>query len=233
MTKTNKRILFTRSLNDDQIEFGLKMNCSIDHHAFIRIDLSTLSSQELETINSGQYPNWIFTSQNAVRSLQANKEHIQLDNMENCFAVGQKTADQLSEMGISSLIPSRHNSEALSELLEDYSKTPFLYFTGNLRQKTLIHFFEEHECPYKEIKVYDTHLIQPEITLADYDAICFCSPSAVHSFFKNYQLKNDQPCFAIGTTTAVALVDYSDFVMMSDQTNVFSLIQTCNEYLNS
>jgi len=97
----------------------------------------------------------------------------------------------------------------------------------------LIHFFEEHESPYKEIKVYDTHMIQPEIALEDYDAICFCSPSAVHSFFKNYQLKNNQPCFAIGTTTAVALVDYSDDVMISDQTHVFSLIQTCNEYLNS
>ncbi len=233
MTKSNKRILFTRSLNADQIEFGLKMNCLIDHHAFIRIDLCTLSSEELEIINSGQYPNWIFTSQNAVRSLQANKEHIQLDKMEKCFAVGQKTADHLSDMGISSLVPTRHNSEALSELLEDHANAPFLYFTGNLRQKTLIHFFEEHESPYKEIKVYDTHMIQPEIALEDYDAICFCSPSAVHSFFKNYQLKNNQPCFAIGTTTAVALVDYSDDVMMSDQTHVFSLIQTCNEYFNS
>ncbi|MFT5750197.1 MAG: uroporphyrinogen-III synthase [Ancylomarina sp.] len=233
MTKKNKRILFTRSLNADQIEFGLKMNCLIDHHAFIRIDLSTLSSVELEIINSGQYPNWIFTSQNAVRSLQANKEFIQLDKMEKCFAVGQKTADQLSEIGISSLVPARHNSEALSELLEDHTNEAFLYFSGNLRQKTLINFFEEHESPYKEIKVYNTLLIQPEITLEDYDAICFCSPSAVYSFFKNYKLKNNQPCFAIGTTTAVALVDYSDDVMMSDQTHVFSLIQTCNEYFNS
>ncbi len=233
MTKKNKRILFTRSLNNDQIEFGLKMNCLIDHHAFIRIDLSALSSEELEIINSGQYPNWIFTSQNAVRSLQANKEQIQIDKMENCFAVGQKTADQLSEMGISSLVPARHNSEVLSELLENHANEPFLYFTGNLRQKTLIHFFEEHENLYKEIKVYNTHLIQPEIALENYDAICFCSPSAVHSFFKNYQLKNNQPCFAIGTTTAVALVNYSDDVMMSDQTNVFSLIQTCNQFFNS
>ena len=233
MTKKNKRILFTRSLNTDQIEYGLKMNCLIDNYAFIRIDLCTLSNESLEIINSGQYPNWIFTSQNAVRSLQANKENIQLDKMEKCFAVGQKTANQLSNIGISSLVPKHHNSEALSELLQDYSDAPFLYFTGNLRQKTLIHFFEEHERPFKEIKVYDTHMIQPEIALDDYDAICFCSPSAVHSFFKNYQLKNNQPCFAIGNTTAVALVDYSDHVMMADQTNVFSLIQTCNQFFNS
>jgi len=233
MTNKNKRILFTRSLNADQIEFGQKMNCAIDHHAFISIDLCSPSADELEIINSGRYPNWIFTSQNAVRSLQANLEQIQLNKLERCFAVGQKTADQLSEMGISSLIPKRHNSESLSELLKDHADESFLYFTGNLRQKTLIHFFEEHETPYKEIKVYDTHLIQPEINLEDYEAICFCSPSAVHSFFKNYQLKNNQPCFAIGNTTAVALVDYSDFVMLAEQTNVFSLIQSCYQYLNS
>ena len=233
MTKNNKRILFTRSLNADQIEFALKMNCLIDHHAFIRIDLSTLSSEEIEIINSGKYPNWIFTSQNAVRSLQANKGHIQLDKMGKCFAVGQKTADHLSDMGISSLVPTRHNSEALSELLEDHANEPFLYFTGNLRQKTLIHFFEEHESLLKKLRFMTRIMIQPEIALEDYDAICFCSPSAVHSFFKNYQLKNNQPCFAIGTTTAVALVDYSDDVMMSDQTHVYSLIQTCNEYFNS
>lgn len=233
MTRKNKRILFTRSLNADQIEFGLKMNCIIDHHAFIRIDLCSPTTDELEIINSGQYPNWIFTSQNAVRSLQANQEHIQIDKLEKCFAVGQKTADQLSEMGISSFVPKRHNSESLSELLKDHTNESFLYFTGNLRQKTLIHFFEEHESPFKEIKVYNTHLIQPEIKLDDYDAICFCSPSAVHSFFKNYQLKNNQPCFAIGNATAVALVDYADIIMLADQTNVFSLIQTCKQYINS
>ena len=233
MTKKNKRILFTRSLSAEEVEFGLKMNCLIEHHAFIKIDLSMLSSQELEIVNSGQYPNWIFTSQNAVKSLQANKEHIQLNKMEKCFAVGQKTAKHLSEIGISSLVPTHHNSEALSELLKDHTTAPFLYFTGNIRQKTLIQFFEEYESPYKEIKTYDTHLIQPKVTLEDYDAICFCSPSAVRSFFKNYQLKNNQPCFAIGTTTAVNLVNYSNDVMISDQTNIFSLIQTCNEYLNS
>jgi uroporphyrinogen-III synthase len=233
MTRKNKRILFTRSLNADQIEFGLKMNCIIDHHAFIRIDLCSPCAEDLEIINSGQYPNWIFTSQNAVISLQANLKQIQIDKLERCFAVGQKTADQLTEMGISSLMPKRHNSEALSELLKDHANESFLYFTGNLRQKTLIHFFEEHESPFKEIKVYDTHLIQPKINLDDYDAICFCSPSAVHSFFKNYQLKNNQPCFAIGNTTAVALVDYADIVMLADQTNVFSLIQTCKQYINS
>ncbi len=232
MIKKNKRILFTRSLNEDQLEYGLKMNCLIDHHAFIKINLSTLDSKELAVINSGDYPNWVFTSQNAVRCLQANIDSIEIDKITRCFAVGQKTADQLSEMGIPSLIPSRYDSEALSELLNEYSNVPFLYFSGNLRQKTLIHFFEENECTYKEIKAYDTQLIQPSIHLESYDAICFCSPSAVYSFFKNYQLKNNQICFAIGISTAVALTDYSDNIIMSEQTNVFSLIQSCHEHLN-
>jgi len=232
MTRKTKRILFTRTLNADQIEFGLKMDCLIDHHAFIRVDLCELKRDHLDLINSGQYPNWIFTSQNAVRSLQANQKHIELKKMQNCFAVGQKTADKLEEIGISAKIPKRHSAEGLSELLQDITDESFLYFTGNLRQKTLIHFFEEHESPYKELKVYDTHLIQPEINLDHYDAICFCSPSAVHSFFKNYQLNNNQPCFAIGNTTAVSLVDYSDSVMLAEQTNVFSLIQSCNQYFS-
>lgn len=233
MTRKTKRILFTRTLNEEQIEFGLKMACQIDHHAFIRVDLCEIKSEELDLINTGQFPYWIFTSQNAVRSLQANLEHIQLDRMEKCFAVGQKTANQLSEMGITAEVPKRHSAEGLSELLSNQSDNSFIYFTGNLRQRTLINFFEEHESQYKEIKLYNTQLIQPKIKLEDYDAICFCSPSAVHSFFKNYQLQNNQPCFAIGTTTAVALVDYADFVMMAEQTNVFSLIQSCNQYLNS
>jgi len=233
MTGKTKRILFTRTLNADQIEFGQKMGCNIDHHAFIRIDLCALDSDSLDLINSGAYTNWIFTSQNAVRSLEANRDRIQFDKFEKCFAVGQKTAEQLSEIGITALVPKRQNAEALSDLLSEYSTEAFLYFTGNLRQRTLINFFEDHESPFKEIKVYDTHLIQPEINPSDYDAICFCSPSAVHSFFKNYQIKDNQPCFAIGNTTAVALVDYSDAVMLAEQTNVFSLIQSCNQYLNS
>ncbi|RXQ89502.1 uroporphyrinogen-III synthase [Ancylomarina salipaludis] len=233
MTKIPKRILFTRSLNSEQVEFGTKLNCLIDHHTFIRIDLCQLDQKTIDIINSGDYPNWIFTSQNAVRSLAQIKSDIQFNQVKKCFAVGEKTADMLKEIGLSAEIPQRHNAEALSHLLEDYSAESFLYFTGNLRQDTLINFFEEREIPYKEIKVYETHLIQPEIDLDIYDAICFCSPSAVHSFFKNYQLKNNQPCFAIGYTTAAALVDYSDNVMLADQTNVYALIQTCNQYLNS
>ena len=233
MTKTPKRILFTRNLNSEQVEFGTKLNCLIDHHTFIRIDLCQLDQKTIDIINSGDYPNWIFTSQNAVRSLMQFQEKIQFDKVNKCYAVGEKTAELLKNIDLTAEIPQRQNAEALSHLLEEQSSESFLYFTGNLRQDTLINFFEEHDTPYQEIKVYETHLIQPEIDLENYDAICFCSPSAVHSFFKNYQLKNNQPCFAIGYTTAAALVDYSDNVMLADQTNVYALIQTCNQYLNS
>jgi uroporphyrinogen-III synthase len=68
--------------------------------------------------------------------------------------------------------------------------------------------------------------------LENFNAICFCSPSAVVSFFNQYQLNENIPAIAIGSTTAVKLLDYTEHVVMAESANIFAMLDISNEYLN-
>ena len=52
-------------------------------------------------------------------------------------------------------------------------------------------------------------------------------------FFSKYKIHEKIPCVAIGSTTAVKLLDYSEHVVMADNTNVYSLLEMCHNYINS
>lgn len=229
-----KHILFTRKLTDNHYEFGKKLGLSLEDHPFIDIELSELTSETIENLKTHENASWIFTSKNSVKSLLKSIPDISNYSNRKCFAVGEKTAEELLEHNFEVIVPEYHNALSLVDRLEqEPSGISYFYFSGNMRRKTITNFFNENEIKYQEIECYITHLIQPELKLDQFDAVCFCSPSAAVSFFSKYQLSEDIPCIAIGNTTAVKLLDYTENVAMSEKTNIYSMLEICNEYLNS
>lgn len=234
MPKADKKnILFTRSLNSEHLKYAEKLKLSVTAKAFIQIDIKSLSESKIKLINSKPESNWIFTSQNAVKVISKSISSFQSLQEKKIFAVGDKTAEELLKMGIEAFLPEQHNSESLIELLEKQTASSYIHFTGNLRQNIISDFMTEKELDFEEIECYQTKLHQPNINVDDFDAICFCSPSAVSSFFSKYKIKDTVPCIAIGSTTAVKLLDFSEHVVMSERTDVFSLLEICHNYLNS
>lgn len=234
MPKADKKhILFTRSLNSEHLKYADELDLSVTAKTFIQIDLLSLSEKEEELINSKSESNWIFTSQNAVKVISKSISLFQSLKDKKVFAVGNKTADELLKIGIEAILPEQHNSESLIELLEKHSPSSYIHFSGNLRQNIISNFMTEKELDFREIECYRTKLHQPNINVDNFDAICFCSPSAVNSFFSKYKIKDTVPCIAIGNTTAVKLLDFSEHVVMSERTDVFSLLEICHNYLNS
>jgi len=227
----SNQILFTRNLSDSHYEFGNKIGLQISDHAFIDIKINILGQKEIDLIESKA--NWIFTSRNAVKSITPILSKLVLDENHKVYAVGKKTAEELSKIGLQAIIPSTHNARALVELLEKDKAESYIYFSGNIRKNTIVNFFTENELTYEEIECYKTSLIQPEVDVDNFDAICFCSPSAIVSFFKKYKLKSSIPCIAIGNSSAVKLLDYTEHVVMSDHANIYSMLEICKEYLNS
>ena len=229
-----QNILFTRKLTEKHIEFGSQFGLSVEDHPFISIELNPISNTIIEDLQANNTWSWIFTSRNAVKSLMNSIADISDFQDRICYAVGEKTAEELRNSGFEVLIPESHNALSLVDLLEkDTKKNSYFYFTGNMRRKTITNFFVENEVNFCEIECYKTNLIQPDIELSRYKAICFCSPSAVVSFFNKYKINDSVPCIAIGNTTAVKLLDYTENVVMSEHTNVYSMLEICNEYLNS
>ncbi|MPQ47136.1 hypothetical protein GCQ56_08910 [Marinifilum sp. N1E240] len=229
----SNRILFTRNLSDGHYDFGNKIGLQLSDHAFIDIKINTLGQREIELLESESKAEWIFTSRNAVKSLAPILSKLVLDENHKVYAVGKKTAEELSKIGLQAIVPSTHNARALVELLEKNKAESYIYFSGNIRKNTIVNFFTENDLTYEEIECYKTSLIQPEIDVDNFDAICFCSPSAIVSFFKKYKLKSPVPCIAIGNSSAVKLLDYTEHVVMSEKANIYSMLEICNEYLNS
>ncbi|WP_120241138.1 uroporphyrinogen-III synthase [Marinifilum flexuosum] len=229
-----KHILFTRKLTDNHYEFGKKIGLSLEDYPFIDIELRDLPEETIENLKTNENASWIFTSKNSVKSLLESFPDISNYSNRKCFAVGEKTAEELRKQNFEVIVPENHNALSLVDKLEkESSGIPYFYFSGNMRRKTITNFFNENEIKYQEIECYITHLIQPDLKIDQFDAVCFCSPSAVVSFFSKYQIREDIPCIAIGNTTAVKLLDYTENVAMSEKTNIYSMLEICNEYLNS
>jgi uroporphyrinogen-III synthase len=234
MPKADKKhILFTRDLNSEHLKYADELELTVTAKAFIQIEIISLSEIKIELINSKPESSWIFTSQNAVKSISKYISSFKSLQEKKVFAVGNKTAEELLKLGIEAILPEQHNSKSLIELLEKQTASSYIHFSGNLGQNIISDFMTEKELNFEEIECYQTSLNQPDINSNDFDAICFCSPSAVISFFSKYKIKDTVPCIAIGSTTAVKLLDYSEHVVMSERTDVFSLLEICHNYLNS
>ena len=228
-----KNILFTRSLNSEHHKYADKLNLSVTAEAFIQIDMMPFSAEKIEFINSKPEASWIFTSQNSVKGIANHLSSLKFLKEKKVFAVGDKTAEELVKIGFPALIPEQHNSQSLIDLLDQQTESSYIHFSGNLSQRIISNFMLEKKISFEEIECYQTNLRQPDVNINDFDAICFCSPSAVNSFFSKYKIKKTVPCFAIGSTSAVKLLDHSEHVVMSEKTNVYSLLEICHNYLNS
>lgn len=227
------RVLFTRKLPDDLIKYGADLNLDIDAREFICVKHRELDPSIQELLKDENYPNWVFSSQNAVKILHPWVKSLDPLTQRNCFAVGEKTAQKVAQLGFMSLVPEQQDSEHLVMLLEkEKPEGAFIYFSGNIRRNTITTYFSDNNIDYREVVVYDTYLTQPEVEISNYDAICFCSPSAVKSFFSKYSTEPEIPCIAIGNVTACALVEHSDNVLTTETPSLHALIDTCNKHLN-
>ncbi|WP_421919438.1 uroporphyrinogen-III synthase [Marinifilum sp.] len=229
-----QNVLFTRKIIEKHCDFGKKMGLSIEDHPFIDIELCNFPNSVIEALKTKENAIWVFTSTNAVRSLLESIPNISDYNKRKCFAVGEKTAEELRKHDFEVIVAEQHNAVSLVDrLAQESASALYFYFSGNMRRKTITNFFNKNEIEYQEIECYITHLIQPKLNIDRFNAVCFCSPSAVVSFFSKYQLKKEVACIAIGNTTALKLLNYTENVVMSEKANIYSMLEICNEYLNS
>lgn len=228
-----KRILFTRKLSEKQFEFADNLGLFVDSKPFIEIDVYQLKECTLLQIKEDKNAAWIFTSQNSVDCLQQSFRDLSMLNDRIVYTIGPKTASILKKLGFQIKMPVHHNAESLVDLIRKETNESYLYFSGNLRRNVISQYLEEEQIAFQEIECYQTNLVQPNVDVGLYDAICFGSPSAAKSFFSKYRITEQVPCIAIGNTTAVTLLDFTGHVVMAEQTSVYSMLEICHEYLNS
>lgn len=219
--KESIRLLSTKKLLVNQKQFLLNANISVVEADFISIKQQKVA---IEIINE----NLIFTSQNAVLSLVENLEKtdtLDLLRKKNVFCVGLKTKALLEENGFNVIAYTGYAADLAEIISLIYSKEKFTFFSGNLRRDTLPEALSEAEVIWNEIQVYET-VLTPQKISGTFDGILFFSPSGIESYLKNNKITKET-CFCIGTTTAEALENIINNVIIANQPTVENVIIQC------
>jgi uroporphyrinogen-III synthase len=220
MMQKDIRILSTKKLLQNQKQFLLNAGFSVIEADFIEIEFT---SPTLENIKD----NLIFTSSNAVQSILQNQHAGLISN--NCFCVGQKTMELLKSNGFQVKESAANASELAKIIAEQYANQSFTFFTGNMTLEMLPKILKAANVTFNELEVYQTKL-SPRHIKPTANGILFFSPSGVESFLKENKI-NNETCFCIGATTAKALENFTDNIIIANQPTVENtIVQTINYF---
>lgn len=142
------------------------------------------------------------------------------------------TYKKLQEQGWGSMVKyTAGNGAALAkEIAADPAVKAVVFMGSKLRLANLPDALAKSGIAMKELVAYQTLPLQQELNKS-YDGIVFLSPSAVDSFFEQYETDGTTVFFAIGDTTAAAVKKYTNNkVIVAADVQRETLLQTIYNY---
>ncbi len=208
MKKTKLKVLSTKVLNQETLDKASVNDITIDELPFITTE--PINTDELKNILRGflqQNITAVFTSKNSVKAFD------QIVNAEvpwKIFCIGNSTKNFVSKIFGEEKVSGIADSAAeLSDvILQDEAIKKVIFFCGRQRMEELPEKLKANELEVEEIIVYETWETPQKITKKIYDGILFFSPSAVKSFFSLNKINDQTKIFAIGKTTADAILQH-------------------------
>ena len=214
------RIVSTKKLAPNQRQFLLNAGFSV-------VDADFIATKSIDFALGNVKDNLIFTSANAVKAV-ADHPNVQDIRRNPCFATAPKTAALLDEVGFT-VIETASDAAGLGVIIEEkYANESFTFFCGNLRLETLPGWLGEWNIDFNEVPVYETALTPVKVMQPD--GVLFFSPSGVESYFSANEIGN-ATCFCIGETTAKALEQLTQNIVIANKPSVENVIIQCiNDY---
>lgn len=154
------------------------------------------------TINLKNYDALIFTSKNAIYSLDSfNKTWKELES----YAIAPNTAKIITQLNgnLTFTGKSSHGNDFAQELLEELKNKKVLYVRAKKVVSNLVDILKKNNILIDELITYETSCNKKEdIQIEKNSIVIFTSPSSVECFFKNYKWHESMKAVAIGKTTA-------------------------------
>jgi len=212
---TQHIILVTRPLSSEQIEYAGSLGLVPVIAPALRVEFPADPDRLLKKLDKTPDVPWVFTSKNGVegfRRIQQSKFRIR--NIPKTYAVGDKTAGALKELGISAHVPDEQHASGLAKVIikkeeiipAGNDKPKIIHWCGNRSRPELKEELAAAGIDLIPLEVYATYLNELKLPEKPIDAILFYSPSAVEAFRHSGGFKTVLPeLFAIGKTTAEAL----------------------------
>ncbi|AEV32527.1 uroporphyrinogen-III synthase [Owenweeksia hongkongensis] len=199
-------VLSTRVLEDEFLQKLDDAGISVKQHDFIQVSHEFDKTTFREYLNNPDSQARIFTSKNAVFSLEKllASETIEIQQKKN-FTVGIRATEMLQELGVETNARAG-NAISLAQIIARNKGVQSVdFFCGNKALDDLPEYLESKGIRVHKEIVYKTELVSQRLNTADVDAMIFLSPTAVYSFFKENNLNPKIPCFCIGATTSEAI----------------------------
>ncbi|MFT5753305.1 MAG: uroporphyrinogen-III synthase [Flavobacterium sp.] len=215
-----KTILSTKKLKKSEIKKLTDANFNVIEKKFIKTKTVDFQVKKLN-----EYV--IFTSKNAVKSVLKNPISNQVKDRK-IFCVGQKTKHFLEKQNFIIQENADYASDLGLLIKEKYKNHSFTFFSGNRRRNTLPDLLNENSIKWNEAVVYETTL-NPKKTTENINGILFFSPSAIESYLIENKIEN-QTCFCIGTTTAIALENKTKNIQIASQPLVENVLDEVIKY---
>jgi uroporphyrinogen-III synthase len=208
--KYRKHILVTRPLTEEQVSYAQVLGLEPLVVPALKVEFLLSSDKILKKIDRHPDTIWVFTSKNAVEALNRIQEsEVRMRDIPEVYAVGEKTGEALSKLGIEAKIPQQQDASGLVVLIENHYKTDkpaVIHWCGNRTRPELKKGLKEAGFEFISLEVYETQLKEIKLPDEPIEAILFYSPSAVEAFRLSDGFKRELPeLFAIGNTTGEAL----------------------------
>lgn len=236
MSETLGKILVTRQLKDEDIDFARSLDLEVVCLPMLSFKFPDDWKDRIQKFRNAGADSWIFTSKNGVLGFEELKKHTDFDLPKvYTYAVGKKTAGELFRMDYKPFIPEKKNAASLAQLIIELGKTKkAIHFCGNRRRKELSEKLNKAGIQLEEIEVYQT-VSHPKRSSTDRDIrnILFYSPSSVEAFYKNRPVSEQAVHFAIGPTTAKAL-GYAGAknIVMAEEPSTKAILKKVHDYLS-
>ena len=214
------RIVSTQKLSLSLKQQVMSVDFSIFDEDYIAVQKNQFTIENLKDY-------LIFTSKNAVESVLSNKNIAHIKT-KKCFCVGEKTGLLLLKNDFEVAEQADYAAELASVICNQYAKSSFTFFCGNLRKEILPEALNLAKITLHEVVVYETILTPHKLDFSP-NGVLFFSPSGAESYMKENEIE-DEICFCIGNTTAEALKYATPNIIIANKPTVESTIMKCIEY---
>ncbi len=232
MQKTEWNILSTRPLSDEVIGKASLHSVSIDCISFIETE--PIKNEALTNFIYGLHSKPItavFTSMNAVDAVSV---YLKEKPQWSVYCMGHTTQQLVADaFGFDHIKGTAINASLLADQIIQDGITEVYFFCGDQRRDELPHKLRIENINVNEVTVYHTTHQHQKID-KKYDGVLFFSPSAVDSFFSINEPQKNTILFAIGSTTADAIIKLStNTLIIAQQPGKESLAEEMIAYFSA
>jgi len=181
------KVLITKNITPNQLRLIIDAELAFEIETAVEFSIDFKTNEVIQSIKNNS--DWLFTSLNAVRSIQPLLSKYQNKFEQRVYCIGKGTKNHLSNLGYYSIESFKTMNDFKDQM--DWSKPQNItYYCNNLKGSILPKEVDKNLHKVDYIQVFKSHLLFPHVMGEDFKYIFYFSPLGARSILeKNPRLK--------------------------------------------